>query len=252
MITTRCFPCILTIVINKEKSMINIRRSDERGKANYGWLDTNYTFSFNDYYDPRFMGFRDLRVINEDIIEPAQGFPEHGHRDMEIVTYMISGELSHRDSMGNGEMIRPNEVQRMTAGTGILHSEYSSPTDKTHLLQIWILPEKRNLTPSYEQKIFAPEDKQGKLRLVASRGGDDGSVTINQDVSIYASILKSGNEILHNLADVRHAWIQLISGSVEVNGKTLDAGDGVAISEETALKIKSREDKTEFLLFDLK
>jgi redox-sensitive bicupin YhaK (pirin superfamily) len=232
--------------------MITIRRSNERGKANYGWLDTNYTFSFSDYYDPNFMGFRDLRVINEDFIEPAQGFPKHGHRDMEIITYVISGELSHRDSMGNGETIRPNEVQRMTAGTGVLHSEYSSPTDKTHLLQIWIFPEKKNLTPSYEQKKFSPDEKKGKLRLVASRGGDDGSVSINQDVSVYASVLSNGEELDQRIADGRHAWIQLISGSLDVNGEKLDAGDGAAISDETELRIKALNDDSEFLLFDLK
>jgi len=231
--------------------MIKIRRSNERGKANYGWLDTNYTFSFSDYYDPRFMGFRDLRVINEDYIEPAQGFPKHGHRDMEIITYMISGELSHRDSMGNGETIHPNEVQRMTAGTGVLHSEYSSPTDKTHLLQIWILPEKNGLEPGYEQKYFAPEDKQGKLRIVASRGGDDGSVKINQDVKLYSSILNSGKQVSYELSDGRHGWIQVISGAIDVNGHTLTAGDGAAISGETLLKIAATDDKSEFLLFDL-
>ena len=231
--------------------MIKVRRSKERGHANHGWLDTYHTFAFSDYYDPRFMGFRDLRVINEDYIEPGQGFPKHGHRDMEIITYVIDGEVSHRDSMGNGETIRPNEVQRMTAGTGVLHSEYSSPTDRTHILQIWILPEKRNLTPSYEQKFFAPEDKQGKLRLVASRGGDDGSVTINQDVKVYASVLKGGKQVSHELADGRHAWIQVISGALDVNGYSLDKGDGAAISEEKALKIAATEDGTEFLLFDL-
>ena len=231
--------------------MIKIRKANERGHANHGWLDTNYTFSFSDYYDPRFMGFRDLRVINEDYIAPAQGFPKHGHRDMEIITYVISGELSHRDSMGNGETIHPHEVQRMTAGTGVLHSEYSSPTDKTHLLQIWILPEKNNLTPSYEQKFFAPEEKQGKLRLVASRGGDDGSVTINQDVSLYASILANGESVTHKMTGGRHAWIQLISGSLDVNGETLNAGDGAAASEEKALQIKTLADNSEFLLFDL-
>ena len=232
--------------------MIKIRRSDERGKANYGWLDTNYTFSFSDYYDPRFMGFRDLRVINEDFIEPDQGFPTHGHRDMEIITYVISGELSHRDSMGNGETIHPHEVQRMTAGTGVLHSEYSSPTDKTHLLQIWVLPEKKSLRPSYEQKFFAPEEKQGKLRLVASRGGDDGSVTINQDVKLFASILGKHDKVSHELSDGRHAWIQLISGSLNVDGEALNSGDGAAISVEKTLDLKALDDKTEFLLFDLK
>lgn len=231
--------------------MITVRRSNERGHANHGWLDTHYTFSFSDYYDPRFMGFRDLRVINEDFIEPDQGFPKHGHRDMEIITYMISGELSHRDSMGNGETIRPNEVQRMTAGTGVLHSEFSSPTDKTHLLQIWILPEKQRLTPEYEQKRFGPEEKQGKLRLVASRGGDDGSVHINQDVKLYASVLSSGEELAYDLQTGRHAWIQLISGQLDVNGDTLNAGDGAAISDEQKLLIKPLADNSEFLLFDL-
>lgn len=231
--------------------MIKIRRSEDRGKANYGWLDTNYTFSFNNYYDPRFMGFRDLRVINEDYIAPNQGFPTHGHRDMEILTYIVAGELSHKDSMGNGETIYPHEVQRMTAGTGVSHSEYSSPTDKTHLLQIWILPEENNLTPGYEQKLFAPEEKQGKLKLVASRGGDDGSVTINQDVKLYASILQANETISYELAENRHGWIQVIKGSLGVGGETLNQGDGAAISEEKALEIKSLTNETEFLLFDL-
>jgi quercetin 2,3-dioxygenase len=231
--------------------MIKIRRSDDRGQANYGWLDTKYTFSFNTYYDERFMGFRNLRVINEDVIEPNQGFPTHGHRDMEILTYVMSGELSHKDSMGNGETIHPHEVQRMTAGTGVLHSEYSSPTDKTHLLQIWILPEKRNLEPGYEQKVFAPEEKKGKLKLVASRGGDDGSVHINQDVALYSSILAGGETVSHSLVAGRHAWVQVVKGSLEVNSEFLNQGDGAAISDEKLLEIKALEDETEFLLFDL-
>ena len=231
--------------------MIKIRRSNERGHANLGWLDSHFTFSFSDYYDPQFMGFRDLRVINEDHIEADQGFPKHGHRDMEIITYMISGELSHRDSMGNGETIRSNEVQRMTAGTGVLHSEFSSPTNKTHLLQIWILPDQNRLTPAYEQKLFSLAEKQGKLRLIASKGGDDGSVHINQDVKVYASVLKNGEQVSLDLAEKRHAWVQLISGSLEVNGEILDASDGAAISDETALKLGSRADGTEFLIFDL-
>ena len=231
--------------------MITIRRSNERGHANHGWLDTNFTFSFADYYDPNFMGFRNLRVINEDRVEPGQGFPKHGHRDMEIITYMISGELSHRDSMGNGETIHPNEVQRMTAGTGVLHSEYSSPTDRTHLLQIWILPEKRNLQPGYEQKLFPSEEKVGRLKLIAARGGDDGAVHINQDVRLYASILNNGDALTHELAEGRHAWVQLISGSIEVNGKQLSAGDGAAVSEENVLEINALSDNSEFLLFDL-
>lgn len=231
--------------------MINIRRSNERGHTNHGWLDTNFTFSFADYHDPRFMGFRDLRVINEDRIEPDQGFPKHGHRDMEIITYMISGELSHRDSMGNGETVRPNEVQRMTAGTGVLHSEYSSATDTTHLLQIWILPEEKNLQPGYEQKEFPHKEKQGRLKLVASRGGSDGSVHINQDVKVFASVLNEAEQVSYELADGRHAWIQLISGSLDINGERVEAGDGAAISDERSLLLRSVEDNSEFLLFDL-
>lgn len=231
--------------------MIKIRKSNERGKANYGWLDTHYTFSFNTYYDPRFMGFRSLRVINEDFIAPNQGFPTHGHRDMEIITYVMSGELSHKDSMGNGTTILPNEVQRMTAGTGVSHSEYSSPTDKTHLLQIWILPEEESLTPGYEQTFFAPEDKKGKLKLVASRAGTDGSVTIHQDVNLYSSILAKDEEVSHELAENRHAWIQVVKGEIFLKGEILQQGDGAAISDEKLLKIKSLADESEFLLFDL-
>lgn len=232
--------------------MIKIRRSKERGHANHGWLDTHYTFSFSDYYDPRFMGFRDLRVINEDFIEADQGFPKHGHRDMEIITYVISGELSHRDSMGNGETVRPDEVQRMTAGTGVLHSEFSSPTDKTHLLQIWILPEQNRLEPGYEQKAFPRDDKRGTLKLVASKGGDDGSVHINQDVKLYSSVLEEGKSVTHEMPKGRHAWVQVISGAIDANGHTLEAGDGAAISDEEVLKLTAHENETEFLLFDLK
>lgn len=231
--------------------MIKIRRSKERGHANYGWLDTNYTFSFSNYYDPRFMGFRDLRVINEDFIAPDQGFPTHGHRDMEILTYVVKGELSHKDSMGNGTRILPNEVQRMTAGTGVLHSEYSSPSEETHLLQIWILPEEENLTPGYEQTYFPPEDKMGKLKLVASKAGTDGSVTIHQDVNLYSSILAKDEKVEHELAENRHAWVQIIKGEIEFNGEVLHKGDGAAVSDESLLKIRSLADETEFLLFDL-
>ena len=231
--------------------MINIRRSEDRGHANYGWLDTNYTFSFNTYYDPRFMGFRDLRVINEDYIEPNQGFPTHGHKDMEIITYVINGELSHKDSSGGNGVLRPHEVQRMTAGTGVRHSEFSSPTEKTHLLQIWILPEEKNLKPGYEQTFFPPEEKQGKLRIVASRDAREGSVKINQDVALYSSILAKDDEIAYELNEGRHAWIQIVKGTLDLNGETLVAGDGAAVSDEKELKIKSLEDETEFLLFDL-
>jgi redox-sensitive bicupin YhaK (pirin superfamily) len=231
--------------------MIKIRRNKERGHANYGWLDTNYTFSFSNFYDPQHMGFRSLRVINEDFIAPNQGFPTHGHRDMEILTYVLRGELSHKDSMGNGTTILPNEVQRMSAGTGILHSEYSSPSEETHLLQIWILPEEEDLTPGYEQTFFAPEDKKGKLKLVASRAGTDGSVTIHQDVNLYSSILAEGETVSHELAENRHAWVQIVKGELELNGEILQTGDGAAVSDETALEFKSLAQETEFLLFDL-
>jgi hypothetical protein len=231
--------------------MIKIRKSNERGNANYGWLDTHYTFSFNTYHDARFMGFRSLRVINEDFIAPNQGFPMHGHRDMEILTYVMRGELSHKDSLGNGTTILPNEVQRMTAGTGVLHSEYSSPSEETHLLQIWILPEEKNLEPSYEQTFFAPENKKGKLKLVASRAGTDGSVTIHQDVNLYSSILGKDEEVSHALEENRHAWIQVIKGEIFLKGEILSQGDGAAISDENSLKIKALTDESEFLLFDL-
>lgn len=232
--------------------MIKIRRSDERGGGNYGWLDTKHTFSFNTYYDERFMGFRNLRVINEDYVAPNQGFGTHGHSDMEIITYVVEGALAHEDSTGGSEVLRPHEVQRMTAGTGIRHSEFNpSKTERVHLYQIWILPEKNGLEPGYEQTFFAPEDKKGKLKLVASRGGDGGSVKINQDVRLYSSILADGETVSHRLAENRHAWIQIVKGKVDLNGETLNASDGAAISDETVLQIKSLADETEFLLFDL-
>jgi redox-sensitive bicupin YhaK (pirin superfamily) len=232
--------------------MIKIRRSDERGHADYGWLDTYHTFSFNTYYDPRFMGFRSLRVINEDRVAGGQGFGTHGHADMEIITYVTEGALAHKDSTGGSETLRPHEVQRMTAGTGIQHSEFNpSETEATHLYQIWILPDKKGLTPGYEQTYFAPETKRGRLKLVASRGGDDGSVKINQDVYLYSSILARNEEIAHELSENRHAWIQVVKGSLEIGGEKLYASDGAAISDEKILRIKSLEDETEFLLFDL-
>lgn len=232
--------------------MIKIRRNEERGGGNYGWLDTKYTFSFNDYYDPKFMGFRALRVINEDYVQPDQGFGTHGHADMEIITYVMEGALAHKDSTGGEETLRPHEVQRMTAGTGIRHSEFNpSMTEKVHLYQIWILPEANGLQPGYEQTYFAPEEKKGKLRLVASRAGTDGSVKINQDVSLYGSILATGETVSHTLAESRYGWIQVVKGSLEINGAVLNASDGAAISDETVLEIKALEDETEFLLFDL-
>ena len=232
--------------------MINIRKSEDRGGGNYGWLNTKYTFSFNTYHDAKFMGFRNLRVINEDYVQANQGFGTHGHADMEIITYVMAGALAHKDSTGGSEVLRPHEVQRMTAGTGIQHSEFNpSETEKVHLYQIWILPEKDGLEPGYEQTYFAPETKQGKLKLVASRGGDDGSVRINQDVKLYSSILANGETVSHTLAENRHAWLQIVKGSVELNGETLRQSDGAAISDERLLEIKSLADDTEFLLFDL-
>jgi quercetin 2,3-dioxygenase len=232
--------------------MIKIRRANERGHADYGWLDTYHTFSFNTYYDPRFMGFRALRVINEDRVAPGQGFGTHGHADMEIITYVTEGALAHKDSTGGEETLRPHEVQRMTAGTGIRHSEFNpSDAESTHLYQIWILPEKNGLTPGYEQTYFPPEEKKGRLRLVASRAGTDGSVKINQDVSLYSSILAAGEEVAHELAENRYGWLQVVKGKLEINGETLNASDGAAISDESLLRIKALEDETEFLLFDL-
>ncbi len=232
--------------------MITVRKADERGHANYGWLDTNHTFSFNTYYDPSQMGFRTLRVINEDRVEPGQGFGTHGHRDMEIISYVVEGALAHKDSSGGSEVLRPHEVQRMTAGTGIRHSEFNpSEEEKVHFLQIWILPEKEALEPGYEQTFFAPEEKKGRLRLVASRAGDDGSVKINQDVRLYASILDEGENVIHGIDKGRHAWIQVVKGNVTVNGTGLGTSDGAAISEEERLEIVSGADGSEILLFDL-
>ena len=233
--------------------MITIRPSAERGHANHGWLDTHYSFSFSDYYDPRHMGFRDLRVINEDRVSAGRGFGMHPHRDMEILTYIIDGELSHRDSMGRGASIRRNDVQRMSAGTGIMHSEMNQSQKPVHLLQIWLLPEAEGLKPSYEDKTFPAEEKQNRLRLIASHDGRDGSTTIHQDASVYASLLDSGKSVQAELKPGRHAWVQLISGQLDVNGAKLKAGDGAAVSWERALKIASTggNGASEFLLFDL-
>jgi redox-sensitive bicupin YhaK (pirin superfamily) len=231
--------------------MIRLRLSNERGRAKYDWLDTRYSFSFSNYYDPRHMGFSDLRVINEDIVAPGGGFPTHGHKDMEILTCILSGALEHRDSMGNTSVIRPHEWQRMSAGTGVRHSEANaSETDPVHLLQIWILPESEGLKPGYEQKLFAPEEKQGRLRLVASRGAREGSLTIHQDVSLYDGILSAGESIEHKFETGRNGWLQVVRGSLDVNGQKLNAGDGAAISAEDSLRITAA-DESEVLLFDL-
>jgi len=233
--------------------MINLRPSQERGHANHGWLDTYYSFSFSDYYDPSHMGFRDLRVINEDRVSAGRGFGMHPHRDMEILTYVIDGELTHRDNMGRGATLKRNDVQRMSAGTGVMHSEVNQSQKPVHLLQIWLLPEAEGLKPSYEDRTFAPEEKQNRLLLIASQDGRAGSTTIHQNASVYASILDSGKSVDLELKPERHAWVQLISGELDVNGTKLAPGDGAAISRESALRItnSSGNGASEFLVFDL-
>ncbi|MDQ3919153.1 MAG: pirin family protein [Acidobacteriota bacterium] len=231
--------------------MITVRRAAERGGGDHGWLDTRHTFSFSDYYDPQYMGFRTLRVINEDTVAPGTGFGTHGHRDMEILSYVVSGGLAHRDSTGNAEVLRPHEWQRMSAGTGVRHSEMNaSRTEPVHFYQIWILPEEENIRPGYEQKLFAPEGKTNRLRLVASRDGSDGSLKIHQDVRVYNCLLPSGGEVGHVLGEERHAWVQVVRGAVSVNGTPLGEGDGAAVSGEAALDMKA-EGESEIILFDL-
>jgi redox-sensitive bicupin YhaK (pirin superfamily) len=233
--------------------MIKIRPSAARGHANHGWLDTHFTFSFANYYDPKHMGFRDLRVINEDWVSAKQGFGAHPHNDMEIITYIVEGELSHRDSTGTEATIRQNDVQRMSAGTGVVHSEYNNSEKPVHLLQIWIMPEASDLQPSYEDRTFKREEKQNRLRLIASRDGRTGSTRLNQDVSVYASLLDSGRSLDLDLPGGRYAWVQLVSGELEVNETRLSKGDGAAISDETKLTLTSvgSDGAAEFLLFDL-
>jgi redox-sensitive bicupin YhaK (pirin superfamily) len=231
--------------------MITIRPSRQRGGGDYGWLNTRHSFSFDTYHDPKFMGFRSLRVINEDIVQPGHGFPMHPHRDMEIITYILEGALEHKDSLGTGSVIRPGDGQRMSAGKGIRHSEKNpSQTDPAHLLQIWMLPERPGLEPSYEQKTFPAEEKRGKLRLIAAPSGQDGSVSIHQDAKLYVSLLEPGQEVSHQLGKGRHAWLQVAKGAVELNGNSLTQGDGAAISNEQELTVKGRE-SAEILLFDL-
>jgi hypothetical protein len=230
--------------------MITVRRSHERGRARLGWLDTRYSFSFADYHDPRFMGFRALRVLNEDRVAPGKGFPEHGHRDMEILTWVLSGELEHRDSLGNGSRIRPGELQRMSAGTGVKHSEFNPSAEPLHLLQIWILPERDGLAPSYEQRHFPAAERAGRLRLVASRDGRDGSLRVHQDVAVHAALLGPGHAVAHALRPGRHAWLQVARGRCTLNGVALEVGDGAAVSDETSLRLE-RADDAEVLLFDL-
>jgi hypothetical protein len=233
--------------------MITIRPAAQRGHANHGWLDTYFSFSFSNYYDPKHMGFRDLRVINEDWISAHKGFGAHPHQDMEIITYIVEGELSHRDSTGTEASIKRDDVQRMSAGTGVVHSEYNNSDAPVHLLQIWIMPEADGLKPSYEDRTFSQAEKKDQLRLIASRDGRNGSTRINQDASVYASLLDSGKNLELDLTDRRHAWVQLVSGELDVNGKRLKKGDGAAVSDESKLTLAgvSGNGVAEFLLFDL-
>ena len=234
--------------------MIQVRRAKERGHADHGWLNTYHTFSFSDYHDRRFMGFRSLRVINEDWVQPGYGFPTHPHRDMEIITYVLEGSLEHKDSMGTGSVIRPGEVQKMSAGTGVRHSEFNhSRTEPVHLYQIWILPERDGLKPMYEQKAIAAEEKQGKLRLVASPSGGNGSgaVKLFQDAALYAAELAKGESVEHEIRDGRYAWVQVARGALKVNDQELKAGDGAAVAKEDKLQLTGSADSSEVLLFDL-
>jgi hypothetical protein len=232
--------------------MITVRPARERGHADHGWLDSHHTFSFADYHDPRHMGFRALRVINEDRVAPGRGFGTHPHRDMEILSYVIEGALEHKDSMGTGSVIRPGDVQRMSAGTGVLHSEFNASKEvPVHFLQIWILPEEARLPPSYEQKRFGDEEKQGRLRAVAARDGRDGALTVHQDVTVYAGLLAAGEVVRHPLAPGRHAWVQVVRGAIDLGGQPLSAGDGASVSDEAELALGARDGAAEVLVFDL-
>jgi redox-sensitive bicupin YhaK (pirin superfamily) len=231
--------------------MIRVRKSDERGHANYGWLNTRYTFSFAGYYDPDHVGFRTLRVLNDDVIDPGQGFGSHPHQDMEIITYVLEGALAHKDSTGGGSVIGPGDVQRMSAGTGIVHSEFNhSQTERVHLLQIWIDPDTMGIEPGYEQKTFTEDDKRGRLRLIASPDGGDASVTIRQDALLYASSLDEGEDVKYDIAPGRHAWIHVATGSIRLNGHRLNGGDGAAVSDEPNITL-SGVHLGDVLLFDL-
>ena len=231
--------------------MLTLRRSEERGHANFGWLDSRHTFSFGNYYDPQHMGFGPLRVINDDRVAPGAGFDTHGHRDMEIISYVLDGALAHKDSLGTGSVIRPGEVQRMSAGTGIRHSEFNaSDQDPVHFLQIWILPERNGLKPSYEQKAFAPEDRRGRLRLLGARDGRDGAVTIHRDVDLYGTLLKDGESVAHSLAPERQGWVHMARGTARINGQQLYPGDGIAVMQG-AIDITGTSDDAELLLFDM-
>ena len=232
--------------------MIRIRKSDDRGHFDHGWLDTRHTFSFADYWDPEHVNFRALRVLNEDRVVPAAGFGTHGHDDMEIVSYVLSGQLAHKDSMGNGSTIVPGDVQYMSAGTGVRHSEFNaSESEPVHFVQIWIVPDRRGYAPRYGQKTFAEGEKRGRLRLVASDTGDDGSIALRQDVSLYATILGEGESVPLEIASGRHLWVQVLRGEAEVSGHHLSAGDGLAASDETSFTLRGAGAETELLVFDL-
>lgn len=232
--------------------MLTLRRSEERGFADHGWLRTFHTFSFADYFDPKHMGFRALRVINEDRVTPGQGFGTHGHRDMEILSWVLDGQLAHQDSLGSGAVLKPGEAQRMSAGTGVRHSEFNgSKTEGVHFLQIWLVPEKQGLTPDYEQKEFPVAERQGKLKLIASPGKVDGSVHLNADAKVFNGVFASGEQATHSLEPGRHGWVHVARGVIEVNGHALKAGDGAALSNEASVSVKGLEGGGEVLVFDL-
>jgi hypothetical protein len=237
--------------LTKENDMYRVRKAADRGHFNHGWLDTFHTFSFSEYHDPAHTQFRSLRVMNEDRVAPGQGFGMHGHRDMEIVTFVLSGALQHKDSLGNGEVLRPGEVQQMTAGSGIRHSEFNpSVNEPVHLYQIWLLPERPGLQPGYAQKAFDVAGRENRWQLSASHDGREGSLVIHQDAAIFRASLAAGKSLEHQLAPGRHAWLQVFSGEVTVGGHKLSAGDGLAVSEETALTVTA-DQAADLLLFDL-
>ena len=232
--------------------MFTVRRANDRGHANHGWLDSYHTFSFADYHDPRFMGFRALRVINEDRVAPAKGFGTHGHRDMEIISYVLDGELAHKDSMGTGSTIAPGDVQRMSAGTGVRHSEFNASNDKpVHFLQIWIQPDRAGTPPSYEQKRFGPEEKRNQLRLLASPGGEAGSIDLGADAKLYATLLDSGSKVTHVAKTGRHTWVHVAKGAANVAGIALGAGDAAFTSDPGDISVEGAASDSEVLVFDL-
>jgi redox-sensitive bicupin YhaK (pirin superfamily) len=231
--------------------MIQIRKADERGRSRLSWLESYHTFSFGQYYDPQHQGFRTLRVINEDRVQPGQGFGTHSHRDMEIISYVLDGALEHRDSLGNGSVIRPGDVQLMRAGTGVTHSEYNpSSEDLVHFLQIWIFPDEQGLAPAYEQRYFPVEARRNGLRLIVSPDGRDGSLRMHQDAELYATVLENGQSVTHELAEGRHAWVQVVRGRIRLNGLPLQDGDGAALSDERQVEITA-DSEAELLIFDL-